>query len=182
MKVTVKFFAALAIFSSVITIAVANAESSADAVSVLASSVLRPSIVGQDEVVSPPTIELVAPGPGEAALTAPSVMMEPVELVPPIMAVPVDSSCCPTPCCPTPCCPTPCKCCPPTPTVFCLQDPCGCGHEACINVPACCAGEEPYITWKKGIFGRQIATVCWKCCDHDVKVIVCRRGRVIVRD
>lgn len=67
-------------------------------------------------------------------------------------------------------------------TVFCLVDPSGCEHHACINVPACCAGEQPSVSWKGRLFGRQVATLCWACCDKEVKVVVTRRGKVKVRD
>lgn len=65
---------------------------------------------------------------------------------------------------------------------FCLQDPRGCTHDACVKVPACCVGEAPNVQWSRGLLGRQIARLCWNCCDHEVKVIVTRRGKVKVRD
>ncbi|MEM7454504.1 MAG: hypothetical protein AAF456_09140 [Planctomycetota bacterium] len=77
------------------------------------------------------------------------------------------------------CC-SPCDCRTVESTV-CLVDPCGCTHEACIRVPACCVGQTPQVSWRKGLLGRQIASVCWACCDHEVKVIVTRRGKVRVR-
>ncbi len=92
------------------------------------------------------------------------------------LAAPMSSSgcdvCCATPCC----CPAPC-----VPTTFCLVDPCGCSHEACVNVPACCAGEQPNVSWRGGLFGRQTATLCWSCCDFEARVIVTRNGKVRVR-
>ena len=74
-------------------------------------------------------------------------------------------------------------CCPPAcvPATFCLVDPCGCRHEACVDVPACCAGEQPNVSWRGGLFGRQTATLCWPCCDFEAKVIVTRNGKVKVR-
>ena len=94
-----------------------------------------------------------------------------------ILAAPMESNgcdiCCATPCC----CPAPC-----VPTVFCLVDPCGCSHEACVNVPACCAGEQPNVNWRGGLFGRQVATLCWTCCDYQAKVVVTCHGKVKVRD
>ncbi len=76
-----------------------------------------------------------------------------------------------------------CRCGPPAPArvVFCLVDPSGCQHQACVSVPACCAGLQPTVSWKKRLLGRQIATLCWDCCDHDVKVVVTRKGEVKVR-
>jgi hypothetical protein len=68
------------------------------------------------------------------------------------------------------------------PTVFCLQDPCGGSHEACVDVPACCGGEQPCVTWRQGAGKRQIAKLCWERCDHKVKVIITRKGKVRVRD
>ena len=78
---------------------------------------------------------------------------------------------------PAPCC-DPCR---KIETTICIVDPCGCSHEACVCIPACCVGETPCVTWRKGLLGRQIAKVCWTCCDHDVTVIVTRRGKVRVR-
>ena len=195
MKTTTNLVAILVMLFSTITMAVANSDSNDGAVSVVASSAFI-----QDEAVPPTPVEAavqepvapvapvaqepvlqepIAPVPAEMAIIAPSIMMDSA-----MMAAPVAGNCCPTPCptpCPPTCCPTPCQCCPPTPTVYCLQDPCGCSHKACVQVPACCAGEEPCITWKKGIFGRQTATLCWKCCGHEVKVLVRRNGAVKVR-
>lgn len=84
--------------------------------------------------------------------------------------------CC-EPCC-DPCCAPP----PPAQTVLCLQDPCTCcTYEVCVCLPACCCGEQPCVTWRNGIFGRRVAILCWECCGHSAKVVVTRRGRVIVR-
>ncbi len=82
-------------------------------------------------------------------------------------------------CCANDCC----RCCPP-PSVsvtVCLTDPCGCVHEVCLNVPACCADQAPTVTWRSGAFGRQVANICYACCDTSGRVIITRRGRVIVR-
>lgn len=65
---------------------------------------------------------------------------------------------------------------------MCLVDPLGCEYEACIEVPVCCLNETPCIEWNKRLLGRKVATICWECCDHEVKVIVTRRGKVKVRD
>lgn len=111
-------------------------------------------------------------------IETPSVMSQEIIVAQPMMMdQPVASDCCPTCCNSCCCCPPP----APTPTTFCLVDPCGCSHQACINVPACCAGQQPNVCWRSGIFGRQIATVTWDCCGHSVKVIVTCRGKVRVR-
>ena len=198
MKTTTNLVAILVMLFSTITMAVASSDSNDGPVSVLALSA-----VIQDEAVPPTPVEPVvpveaavqipvapvapvaqepvaqepvAPVPAEMVIEAPSIMMGSEMMDPAIMAAPVAGNCCPTTCCPTPC-----QCCPPTPTVICLQDPCGCSHKACVQVPACCAGEQPCITWKKGLFGRQTASLCWKCCGHEVKVLVRRNGAVRVR-
>ena len=67
-------------------------------------------------------------------------------------------------------------------TTFCLVDPLGCKHDACVRVPACCANEAPRVSWNRRLLGRKVATLCWDCCDHKVKVIVTRRGKVKVHD
>jgi hypothetical protein len=76
-----------------------------------------------------------------------------------------------------------CRCCPPpsVATTICLTDPCGCVHEVCLNVPACCADHAPTVTWRSTLFGRHVATLCYDCCDTSGRVIVTRRGKVIVR-
>lgn len=190
----------LVITFSAIAIAAASSDSNDEFVSVLADSAVqlvqddaaKPAVpdeaaeaVAQEPVPAVETVpavdpvaqepvaqEPVAPVPADMLVEAPSVMMDSVVMAQPVMA----SSCCQS-CCATPCC------CPPAPTnrTFCLVDSCGCSHQATVCVPGCCAGEEPCITWRKGIFGRQIATMCWKCCGHKVTVIVCRNGRVKVR-
>jgi len=77
-----------------------------------------------------------------------------------------------------------CCCCPPAPiqTVLCVQVPCSCcpPQEVCVCIPGCCT-EAPTVCWKKGLFGRQIATYTWPCCGHEVKVIATRRGDLKVR-
>lgn len=83
-----------------------------------------------------------------------------------------------------PCCdPVP-VCCPPPPVKvpLCIKDPCtGCVTMECICVPACCAGETPCMTWRKGFLGRKILTYKWRCCGHCVEVVITKRGRVTVR-
>lgn len=63
-----------------------------------------------------------------------------------------------------------------------LVDPTGCVHHACVQVPVCCLNEAPRVSWKGRLFGRQVATLCWDCCDFEAKVVVTRRGKVRVRD
>ncbi len=75
-----------------------------------------------------------------------------------------------------------CKRTPKTEISFQLIDPTGCIHEACVKVPVCCLDKAPQVTWKDRLFGRQVATLCWECCDHEAKVIVTRKGKVRVRD
>ena len=117
--------------------------------------------------------EVDAPVPADS----PSVVEEGAAMDEPMPEVVLGDPCCPVCCVSCCCCPPP----PPTPTVFCLVDPCGCSHQACINVPACCACEQPVISWRSGIFGRQIANLCWTCCGHRSKVVITCRGKVRVR-
>lgn len=85
------------------------------------------------------------------------------------------------------CCqPVGCPCPVPVPkvsTTICLYDACTCTTtQATLCLPATCCGEPPQITWRSGIFGRRIATLCWPCCGYMAEVVVTRHGRVIVRD
>ena len=111
-----------------------------------------------------------------------------------VVSVSDTSACggCGTPCgvtCCEPCCapaPEPCcqPCCPPPPVrmELCVKDPCSCcTYQASVCIPACCAGEEACVTWRRGWFGRRVATYTWKCCGHCVDIVVTRHGRVIVR-
>lgn len=180
MKTTLSLVAVLAFSFTAIAVAVEDGS----AVSVLSTSAIQPKSVVQDDVVPPapvpeptipatpaaPSIQIPAPVPSQTVIEGPSVMSQPM------MAVPVASGCCNS-CCATPCCCPP----PPVSVTYCLQDTRCCSHEVNVCVPACCAGEQPCISWRKGIFGRQIATLCWKCCDHQVKVTICRSGKVKVR-
>jgi hypothetical protein len=151
-------------------------ENDGSAVSVLATSSSK--VVLQDEVVPP------APVPTSPEAAAPAPVADQTVMEGPIVMDGSAGMMAPGACggCNT-CCVTPCRCCPPPPVsmTFCLQDPCCCSHQVDVCVPACCAGEEPCITWRKGILGRQIATMCWKCCGHEVKVTICRSGKVKVR-
>lgn len=184
MKTTTNIIAMLVITFSAVAIAVAGNDSNDGLVSVLATKAViqdaaeppTPVAVPEsaaEEVapVQPVAQDPVAPVAVEAA--APSVVVDSVVIGQPVAGFGCCQSCCATPCC----------CCPPAPikTSFCLVDPCGCSHQACVCVPACCAGEQPCITWRNGLFGRQIATMCWTCCGHKVRVIICRSGKVKVR-
>lgn len=87
------------------------------------------------------------------------------------------AACCEPVCCP---CPAPV---PDVSTTICLYDACTCTTaQATLCIPATCCGEQPQITWRSGIFGRRIATLCWPCCGYSADVVVTRQGRVIVRD
>ncbi|GIW97003.1 MAG: hypothetical protein KatS3mg111_0336 [Pirellulaceae bacterium] len=86
--------------------------------------------------------------------------------------------CCPQDCCKPVCCPP-----PPVKVELCIVDPCtGCTYKECVCVPACCADQEPCVDCRPGLFGRKVLTYTWPCCDHQVKVIITKHGRVIVRD
>ena len=135
----------------------------------------EPAEAAEPVEVAEPVQEVPAePVPAEAmsVVDTPSVISGEI-----MMAQPAMSSCCSVCCCTCCCCPPP----PPTPTVICLVDPCGCSHQVCVNVPACCAGEQPSICWRRGFLKRQIATLTWNCCGHQVEVVVTCFGRVIVR-
>jgi hypothetical protein len=124
-------------------------------------SVLKPTPTSEPVLLQEPAAPLSEPStPAEITLAAP-------------MSSTSCDAWCVTPCC----CPAPC-----VPTVFCLVDPCGCSHEACVEVPVCCAGQQPSVCWRDGLFGRQVAMLCWTCCDFEAKVIVTRNGKVRVRD
>ena len=162
--------------------------------SVLVRSSLSPGTLVQDETQS--VIEF--PGPGSEMLPAqvaplPSVQQpfngeEPLLVedqlnYKPLVQQPfVHQSFAPAFC--TTCRTRACRCQPApfTATVFCLTDRCGRQHEACIEVPACCALEQPTVTWKGGLFGRQVASLCWNCCDHEAKVVISRSGKIRVRN
>ncbi len=161
--------------------------------SVLVRSSLSPGTIFQDETQS--VIEV--PGPGSATRPAqvaplPSVqqpfngqeqlLVEDQLYFKPLVQQPiVHQSFAPAFC--TTCRTRACRCQPApfTATVFCLTDPCGRQHEACIEVPACCALEQPAVSWKGGLFGRQVAHLCWNCCDHEAKVVISRNGKIRIR-
>ena len=117
--------------------------------------------------------------------------------------------CCPEPaCCEAPepvCCEAPAPVCPPPAPVcceaparswnaevyslhaatritktVCLCDACGCMKAVDLCIPACCANEEPCITCRRGLFGRKIYTLTWKCCGHTAKVVMTKLGKVRV--
>ena len=86
-------------------------------------------------------------------------------------AASADPSCC------KPCCAA-----PPVETTVCLTDPyTGCTFHVNLCVPSSFGDEQPCVTWRRGVFRRRIATLCWKCCGHTVEVVITRRGRIIVR-
>jgi len=39
----------------------------------------------------------------------------------------------------------------------------GCYYEIPLCLPACCAGEEPQMECRRGIFGRGVVEYCWPC-------------------
>lgn len=176
---------ALIILLSTITIASAKVQEDSKSV-LLQNDVAKPVL--QDPVLptlTAPTLTLPTPTQvapigqlPQSALAVPQTVVEPMNIP---MATPTAAACCNT--CGQVCTKRRRRCCPPpVPTEFCLTDPCGCTHEACIEVPACCCGEQPCIKWRNGILGRQIATLCWECCDFEAKVIITRKGKVRVRD
>lgn len=152
MKLVVYGFLAIGLACGALAAAQESADQSGEPISVLR----LPSPVSEDVVLQEPA----APVPADHAV--------PAEVV---MGAPVSGGCC-DPCCAPRC----------VPTTFCLVDPCGCSHEACVKVPACCVGQQPNICWKDGVLGRQVATLCFECCDFEAKVIVTRNGNVRVRD
>jgi|GEM_PF-1260935 len=185
MKTATSLVALLACTFGVIAMAVANTNQDGIAVSVLAPPAppaLRQNTFTQDPVVPPVPLEPApqAPVPVPPGVVNPgqSVMMDPVVVYQPMIAAPVSNGCCQT------CSRRRCRCTPPppVPTMFCLVDPCGCSHEACVDVPVCCVGEQPIVSWRDGVLDRQVATLCWACCDHKVKVIVTNCGKIRVRD
>lgn len=77
-----------------------------------------------------------------------------------------------------------CSTCKPAPvtTHLCVVDPCThCTYDVCVCLPACCAHETPCMTWQKAAFGRKVLTYTWKCCGHQVDVLITKRGKVKVR-
>ena len=103
---------------------------------------------------------------------------------------PAPAPCAPA-CAPAPapvCCPAPKPvCCKPAPpakvnVTVCLVDPCtGCSKSVDVCVPACCANEKPCVSSRKGLFGRKVFTISWKCCGHSAKAVWTKCGNVKVR-
>jgi hypothetical protein len=59
------------------------------------------------------------------------------------------------------------------------KDPCTCCEiEVPVCVPGCCK-EPSCVTCRRGLFGRSITEYTW-CCGYRVKIVVTRRGAVIV--
>ncbi len=151
------------------------------ATSVLQESVIQPPRQQEQDPPPPPPGEAspsdvpVAPKPsGITPGTAPGPAIAPGMV---IQGSPSFGSCCVSCGCVTCCCPP-----PPVKTVICLDEPCGCcTHEICVTVPGCCAGHSPTVSWRHGILGRKIATLCWPCCNHRVKVVITAFGKVRVR-
>jgi hypothetical protein len=85
--------------------------------------------------------------------------------------------------CGQPCCVSCCQPCPPpVKMVLCVKDPCTCcTHHVCVCVPACCKDSEICVSWRRGFFGRRIATYTWVCCGHSVDVVITRFRGIIVR-
>ncbi len=88
-----------------------------------------------------------------------------------------DRCCKPDPCCFKPAPPPMCK------QTLCLKDPCSCCTTSVdVCIPACCCDEEPCISYRKGLFGRRIYNVTWKCCGHCVTIVWTKHGKVRVHD
>lgn len=137
---------------------------------------LLPAQQETDTVVQPPESSVldqteVAPQVSPSDLTSPQELQAPATRYVPadVHAVPVNIGCC-----------DPCHC-RKVETTLCLTDCNGCEHEVCVRVPCCCVDHAPVVKWRDGILGRQIAIVCWECCDYSVKVIVNAHGCVRVR-
>ena len=144
------------------------------------------SVLQESVVVAPPQEQDPPPPPSEPSPSDVPVAPTPSAIAPGIVApgaAPVFQgpaivgSCCNSCGYVTCCCPP-----PPVKTIICLDEPCGCcTHKICVTVPGCCANVSPTVSWRNGIFGRQIATLCWPCCDHRVKVVITAFGKVRVR-
>ena len=144
------------------------------------ATVLERPIILQDSLApARPTHSNDAPIILDHNFAAPDVIAVPdVVVAPSVVVAPAPNIC--TECrCVTCCCKPKRK----IETTFCLVDTHGCKHDACVRVPACCANEAPQISWeRRRLLGRQVATLCWECCDHEVKIVITRRGKVKVRD
>ena len=133
------------------------------------TSVLKPT---QDQVVS----DNEASPSDNAQTNAPSVAdVQPSMTTPPTTMA---GNCCD-------CCHQVVCCCKPLPrcvkTELCITDCNGCPHEICVKIPRCCCNEQPCITWRDGILGRQVACITWECCNYQVEAVVNRFGRAWVR-
>lgn len=143
---------------------------------VVQGSVLENSVAPGPELISPnadsiPQLAPVSPPPSYIEL--PQAFHKPIEQLP-VSPIVVCKECQCKKCC-----------CKPkkVEATVCLVDLHGCDHEVCIEVPVCCQNEAPTVSWKhRRLLGRQVATLCWDCCDHEVKVVVTRRGKVRVHD
>lgn len=73
------------------------------------------------------------------------------------------------------------SCDPPVETVLAVPDPeCeSCLVQIPVCIPACCAAEQPKVSYKKGVLGRCHATFVW-CCGYKVDVMFRCRGDVLV--
>ena len=109
-----------------------------------------------------------SPSDGPTLVTPDSVLVAPATIDAfggQILASPAGRYSCNTCCC-TPCC---CS----VPVTLCLVEPCcGCSYEVCVHLPPCCLGVAPIVQWREGILGRQIADLCWPCCNKKVKVVI----------
>lgn len=173
MKTTASLIALMAISFSTITLLASNKDSDDGLVSVLKTPLTQSKLANQEAAIPPAPQEPAAPIPADA-VESPSVILENATAVPVPMAT-ADACCQPR-------CRKRCYKPKPVPTLFQLQDPCGCEYEACVKVPVCCVGEAPIITWKAGVLERQVASLCWPSCGFEAKVIVNGRGKVRVRD
>ena len=173
MKTTASLIALLAFSFSTITLLASNKDSDDGLISVLKTPLTQSKIVKKEADRTPAIQEPAVPIPADA-VESPSVILENAGPVPVPMVV--TDACC-KPRCRKRCCKP-----QPVPTLFHLQDPCGCEYEAGVKVPACCVGEAPIITWKSGVLDRQVATLCWPSCGFEAKAIVNGRGKVRVRD
>lgn len=170
----------ICVLSFVATVAANSVSQDGEPVSVLSSTVVSkvPHLQASGAQAVLPEPEMVQPLPGRAVESVPSTIFNHQLNYQPVLAPTMTVVCCQQ------CTRKKCRCPKPAPIEieFCLVDPCGCSHQACVSVPACCLGEQPEISWRDGVGSRQIATLCWRCCDHQVKVVVNGRGKVRVRD
>ncbi len=161
MKLFIKSFIAIALCQCGLAMAQDSNSTDGSAISVLQPPGSSDRVVVQDLAVPPAE-------PQQADVAAPAPM--------------IASDSAPVECCRV-CCAIRCRCrTPKVPTDVCLIDPCGCSYKACVDVPACCAGQSPTVAWRDGVGHRQIATLCWNCCDYRAKVVVTGRGKTRVHD